>query len=218
MSKIDAVLNNEPFINAHMDDLIQEGLASIGIQVEDTFAIHDVYCGKDGILDEQVEKAINGIRGMWFDIVTTTHTKIDIPYMTKLHYKLDDVVPAYGMLRAEPIEINGKIVRRPDYDEMANDLELIRNLEPAEARAIAYFVYIVYNRPFKKGSMLIAQLLASKVLNDEGLGYMSMSVNDEEFKRIVHNYMVTGQSMELCEYVYKKCIRWLNWEDGMELA
>lgn len=207
MSKINEVTSNKYFINANMDSLIQEGLASIGIQVEDTSAIRDVYCGKDGTMDAQVEKAIHNIHNMWSDIVSTTHTWIDITYMTKLHHRLDDVVPAPGMLRAEPIEINGKIVKRPDYDEMANDFELIRHLEPIEARAVAYFVYIVYTRPFKKGSMLIAQLLASKVLNDDGLGYLDMPVNDEEFERIVHNYMVTGQSTELCEYVYKNCIK-----------
>lgn len=213
MSKIDSVLNNESFIDAHMDDLIQEGLMSINIRVESKFVIYNVRCGKSGILDAQVEKAIHNIHSMWETVTATRSEEIDIPYITKLHAQFGNVVPESGMLRAEPIELNGKIVRRPNYDEMANDLELIKYLEPAEARAIAYFVYIVYNRPFKKGSMLIAQLLASKVLNDAGIGYMSLPADDEEFKRIVHNYMVTGQSMELCAYVHDKCIKTLDWRD-----
>lgn len=124
MSKINEVTNNKYFINANMDSLIQEGLDSIGIQVEDTSAIRDVYCGKDGIMDAQVERAIHNIHGMWSDIVTTTHTKIDIPYMTELHHRLDDAVPAHGMLRAEPIEINGKIVK----DQTMRRCSMISNL------------------------------------------------------------------------------------------
>lgn len=55
--------------------------------------------------------------------------------------------------------------------------------------------------------MLVAQLVATKVLDESGIGYMDIPVDTKEFDRIVYNYIVTGQDAELSAYVKENCIK-----------
>lgn len=56
--------------------------------------------------------------------------------------------------------------------------------------------------------MLRAQLIATKVLDESGIGYMDIPVDDNNFYRIVYNCIVTGQDVELSAYVKENCIKY----------
>ena len=140
-------------------------------------------------------------------IKSTAHECVDIPYITALHGSLGDAIPASGMLRAQPMEYKDKFIKTLNYDDVAKELKRISVMESAEDKAIAYFVYLTSAFLFKEGNMLVAQLVATKVLDESGIGYMDIPVDTKEFDRIVYNYIVTGQDAELSAYVKENCIK-----------
>lgn len=194
------------YIDENIVDLVYQGLNSIGITVH-KLNIRRVLDGTCGIVGASNEQTINRILEMYMRIKSTAHEYVDIPYITALHGSLGDAIPASGMLRAQPMEYKDKFIKTLNYDDVAKELKRISVIESAEDKAVAYFVYSTRAFLFKEGNMLVAQLIATKVLDENGIGYMDIPVDDNNFKRIVYNYIVTGQDAELSAYVKENCIK-----------
>ena len=197
-------INN--FIDNNIVDLVYQGLNSIGRTVH-KLHIRRVLDGTCGIVGASNEQAINRILELYMRIKSTAHECVDIPYITALHGSLGDAIPASGMLRAQPMEYKDKFIKTLNYDDVAKELKRISVMESAEDKAIAYFVYLTRAFLFKEGNILVAQLVATKVLDESGIGYMDIPVDTKEFDRIVYNYIVTGQDAELSAYVKENCIK-----------
>lgn len=194
------------YIDENIVDLVYQGLNSIGRTVH-KLHIRRVLDGTCGIVGASNEQTINRILEMYMRINSTMHERVDIPYITALHGTLGDVITASGMLRAQPMEYKDKFIKTLDYDEVAKELERIGEMESAEDKAAAYFVYLTCAFLFKEGNMLVAQLIATKVLDENGIGYMDIPVGDKDFDRIVYNCIVTGHDAELSAYVKENCIK-----------
>lgn len=197
-------INN--LIDNNIVDLVYQGLNSIGITVH-KLNIRRVLDDRCGIVGASNEQAIKRILKMYMRIKNTAHEGIDIHYITALHGSLGDTIPASGMLRAQPMEYKDKFIKTLNYDDVAKELKRISDMESAEDKAVAYFVYLTRTFLFKEGNMLVAQLIATKVLDENGIGYMDIPVDDNNFDRIVYNYIVTGQDAELSAYVKENCIK-----------
>lgn len=195
------------FIDENIVDLVYQGLSSIGITVH-KLNIRRVLDGTCGIVGASNEQTINHILEMYMRIKSTAHECVDIPYITALHGSLGDAIPASGMLRAQPMEYKDKFIKTLNYDDVAKELQRISAIESAEDKAVAYFVYLTRAFLFKEGNMLVAQLIATKVLDESGIGYMDIPVDDSNFYRIVYNCIVTGQDAELSAYVKENCIKY----------
>lgn len=193
-------------IDKNIVDLVYQGLNSIGRTVH-KLNIRRVLDGTCGIVGASNEQTINHILEMYMRVKSTAHERVDIPYITTLHGYLGDAVTAAGMLRAQPMEYKDKFICTLNYDDVAKELERISEMESAEDKAVAYFVYLTRAFLFKEGNMLVAQLIATKVLDENGIGYMDIQVDDNNFDRIVYNCIVTGHDAELSAYAKENCIK-----------
>lgn len=193
-------------IDESIVDLVYQGLSSIGRTVH-KLLIRRVLDGTCGTVSASNEQTINRILEMYMRIKSTAHECVDIPYITALHSYLGNAITDAGMLRAQPMEYRDKFIKTLNYDDVAKELERISEMESAEDKAVAYFVYLTRSFLFKEGNMLVAQLVATKVLDESEIGYMDIPVDDNDFDRIVYNCIVTGHDTELSVYVKENCIK-----------
>ncbi len=194
------------YIDENIVDLVYQGLSSIGRAVH-KLLIRRVLDGTCGTVSASNEQAINHILEMYMRVKNTAHECVDIPYITALHSYLGNAITDAGMLRAQPMEYRGKFIKTLNYDDVARELERISMIESAEDKAVAYFVYLTRLFLFEEGNMLVAQLIATKVLDESGIGYMDIPIDDNNFDRIVYNCIVTGHDAELSAYIKENCIK-----------
>lgn len=193
-------------IDENVVDLVYQGLSSVGRKVH-KLLIRRVLDGTCGTVSASNEQTINHILEMYMRVKNTEHECVDIPYITALHSYLGNAITDAGMLRAQPMEYRDKFIKTLNYDDVAKELERISMIESAEDKAVTYFVYLTRSFLFEEGNMLVAQLVATKVLDESGIGYMDIPVDDNNFDRIVYNCIVTGHDAELSDYVKENCIK-----------
>ena len=77
-------------------------------------------------------------------------------------------------------------------------------------RALSYFCYITRTQLFIDGNKRVAQLMANKILIENGVGILSIPVdNVGEFKRLLIESYETGNSGSIKDFLKNKCIQYV---------
>lgn len=141
-----------------------------------------------------------------FDTVTEP---IDIMYIRELHKILgENLIYDCGTLRTYNVSIGGTKWKPelPDYDNVKDCLSKISNLANPEAKAVAYFCYITRSQLFSDGNKRLAQLLANKVLIENGIGIFKIPYEEDTWRLLLVKYYETSDAYPLCKYLNNKCI------------
>lgn len=141
-----------------------------------------------------------------FDTITEP---IDIMYIRELHKILgESLIYDCGALRTYNVSIGGTQWKPelPNYDNVKDCLLKISNLTNPEAKAIAYFCYATRSQLFSDGNKRLAQLLANKVLIENGIGIFKIPYEEDTWRTLLVKYYETNDAYSLCEYLNNKCI------------
>ena len=141
-----------------------------------------------------------------FDTVTEP---INIMYIRELHKILgENLIYDCGTLRTYNVSIGGTQWKPelPDYTDVKDCLLQISKLNNPEAKAIAYFCYATRSQLFSDGNKRLAQLLANKVLIENGIGIFKIPYEEDTWRTLLVKYYETNDAYSLCEYLNNKCI------------
>lgn len=114
-----------------------------------------------------------------------------------------------GKLRSIDISIGGTTWKPelPISDIVLNDILEIDKCEDPVTKAVAYFCYFCRKQLFIDGNKRVAQLMANKVLIENGIGILSIPVERLSlFKELLIEYYETDNAKKLCMFLVKYCI------------
>lgn len=146
-------------------------------------------------------------------IFDTIDISIDIMYLREVHKIIGrDLIYDCGIIRSYNVSIGGTtwIPDIPDYESVKLDLIKIDNLTEPVAKAIAYFCYLTRSQLFGDGNKRIAQIIANKVLIENGVGIFKIPFDDNTWRTLLVNYYETNVADDLCLYLSNRCIERLS--------
>ena len=114
-----------------------------------------------------------------------------------------------GELRKIDVSIGGTKWRPqiPIDSDIYDAIHKLNTMEDAESKAIAYFCYLCRSQLFIDGNKRVAQLMANKILIENGIGIFA--VPDDmitEFKKLLVEYYETNNALKLCQFLKSYCI------------
>lgn len=115
-----------------------------------------------------------------------------------------------GEIRTIPVQIGGTSwePELPHVGIIIDSLQEIEQIKDVELRALKYFCYIARTQMFIDGNKRVAQLMANKVLIENGIGIFQIPIEGlEEFKGMLIRFYETGNDQEIIEFMKENCIR-----------
>lgn len=117
-----------------------------------------------------------------------------------------------GEIRSTPVSMEGTSWK-PEIPVMEDLYEYIKKLEeficPVE-KALGYFCFIARAQMFIDGNKRVAQLMANKVLIENGVGVFRIPAENEGklniFKELLIGYYETGDYCKLIKFMRENCI------------
>lgn len=120
-----------------------------------------------------------------------------------------DLIYNCGELRKQDVSIGGTKWKPtvPVDTEVFESIKMLNTMEDAESKAIAYFCYICRSQLFIDGNKRVAQLMANKVLIENGIGVFSIPADKTQlFKKLLLDYYETNDAKRLCQFLKSYCI------------
>lgn len=114
-----------------------------------------------------------------------------------------------GQARKQNVTIGGTswVPPIPIESEVTDDINNINKIEDPVSKALAYFCYLCRTQIFIDGNKRVAQLIANKVLIENGIGILSIPVERlEEFDYLLVRYYETNDARDLCTFLCHYCI------------
>lgn len=155
---------------------------------------------------------ISNLKTAWDFMLLTVSEKITVKYISQLNKICGDngLIYGSGTLRVIETTITGTsyVPDIPEYDVVANGLDVLSAIEEPIARAIALFCFIARGQFFVDGNKRVAQLILNKVLISEGIGIVMFNNYDDidELKRLLIEYYETANPTRMFTFI-KKYIR-----------
>lgn len=121
----------------------------------------------------------------------------------------DQLFKPTGELRTSSVKIGETkwVPDLPNRDTIISDIKRLNSIDDAEAKAIAYFCYITRCQMFIDGNKRVAQLMANKILIEEGIGILSIPVDKlGEFKILLVEYYESANPNKLFKFLKDFCI------------
>lgn len=114
-----------------------------------------------------------------------------------------------GKLRTQNVSIGGTKWKPilPNEAVVLENIKALNTVTDVETRAVAYFCYLCRSQLFIDGNKRVAQLIANKVLIENGIGIFSIPVERlSELKRLLISYYETNDALDLCVFLKTYCI------------
>lgn len=87
------------------------------------------------------------------------------------------------------------------------DIDIINTLDDPEDRAVTYFCYLCRIQVFSDGNERVAQLMANKILIENGIGIFVIPEDRiAKLKGLLVSYYETYEASSLCTFLKKYCI------------
>lgn len=114
-----------------------------------------------------------------------------------------------GELRKQLVSIGGTSWTPdiPVESVVIDSIKKLNTIEDAESKAVAYFCYLCRSQLFIDGNKRVAQLMANKILIENGVGILS--IPDTKlgiFKKLLLEYYETNNAINLCQFLKSYCI------------
>ena len=184
-------------------------LEGIDITFPDT---EEIYDGRTvaGLTFEQT-KAINNLKHSWSFVFETIDIPIDIGYIRHINALVgaDRLIADAGTLRSHAVRIGGTewTPQISTYDEVENIIARTLKISNPALAAINLFLDITRGQWFNDGNKRTAQLLANKILIQNGAGIFSIPVKRlPEFRIMLIDYYESGERDRISKFLNKVAI------------
>ena len=114
-----------------------------------------------------------------------------------------------GEVRKLDVSIGGTTWKPsiPDEETLYDSINTIEKIKDPELKALKYFCFIARTQMFLDGNKRVAQLIANKVLIENGVGIFRIKVEDiQEFKMLLVEFYETNNDYYIIEYMRENCI------------
>lgn len=173
---------------------IVEGRVVAGISVNDTVAI-------------------NNLRLAWQFVLDTLAAPVDLSYVQKVNSIVGaGIVRDAGQLRGSNVVIGGTSwkPKLPDPGKVQAMVEASVLSNPGQERAFKMFAYLCRAQLFYDGNKRTAQLVANRMLIEDGAGILAIPVEEKRaFERILVGFYESGNADELLAFLDREAL------DGM---
>ena len=159
---------------------------------------------------------INNLKHAWEFILNTFNYPIDLRYIRQINSEVEKgVIFREGLLRETDVRIGGTSWK-PDVPDEEIVKRFIKNVTDnkefsATDRAIGTMLYIMRTQMFYDGNKRTAQLLANRIMIENGAGVLSIHVEDQDaFLEKLVNFYETDDEEDIASFVYERCIEGVN--------
>ena len=114
-----------------------------------------------------------------------------------------------GRLRDINVSIGGTSWKPdiPIEGVVLEDIERLNGCKDAESKAIAFFCYLTRSQLFIDGNKRVAQLIANKILIENGVGMLNIPENAiDDLRSILIGWYETGDPFNLFAFMRDRCI------------
>lgn len=184
-------------------------LEGIGVTFPDT---NEIYEGRTvaGMSIDDTIKIVN-LKHAWQFIFDTVNYPVELKYIKRLNFEIGDKTALNaGVIRTIDVSIGGTEWKPdiPDAHTVKNHIAGILNSdEPSTKKAIDLMLYIMRSQLFMDGNKRTAQILANKLMIENGCGIISIPVDlHKNFFIKLIEYYETNDSENISEFIYNECI------------
>lgn len=184
-------------------------LEGIGVTFPDT---NEIYEGRTvaGMSIDDTIKIVN-LKHAWQFIFDTVNYPVELKYIKRLNFEIGDKTALNaGVIRTIDVSIGGTEWKPdiPDAHTVKNHIAGILNSdEPSTKKAIDLMLYIMRSQLFMDGNKRTAQILANKLMIENGCGIISIPVDlHKDFFIKLIEYYETNDSENISEFIYNECI------------
>lgn len=123
-----------------------------------------------------------------------------------------DLIYGCGVLRKSDVSIGGTSWKPsiPYEDDVYESISKINRIEDKVEKALEYFCYLSRAQLFVDGNKRVAQLMANKILIEEGIGILAIPVEEVvTFKTILVDFYESNEADRLKEFLRTKCLQFI---------
>ncbi len=96
----------------------------------------------------------------------------------------------------------------PNREKIKDKLKQLESIYNVERRAIEYFCYVARSQMFIDGNKRVAQLIANKILIENGIGILQIpNLLVEVFRKLLLEYYETCDMENIYMFMLENCIR-----------
>lgn len=198
-----------------VDSIYSEAkLEGISVTFPSTYAIFSGRMVASLSVDDTVK--INNLKHAWEFILSTLDCPTDLRYIRQINSEVGKgVVFREGLLHETDVRVEGTSWK-PDIPNEEIIKRFIKNVAnnkkfSATERAIRTMLYIMHAQMFYDGNKRTAQLLANKIMIENGAGVLSIHVEDQDaFLEKLVNFYETDDEEDIASFVYERCIEGVN--------
>lgn len=153
---------------------------------------------------------ITNMSRAWKFMLDNVGVKNDLLFLRSLHEVCCKMlVRNAGELRTETVRIGRctYIPEIPNIDGVYNDLISIDRIEEPIGKAMVMFCYLTRSQLFWDGNKRMAQLMANKILIENGVGILNFKIDliPDLMNHLVKFYEL-NDAYELCRFIRNECI------------
>lgn len=188
-----------------------EGIAVTFAQTVDI--LNDV--NVDNIKPSEIGKVCS-LRDAWQYVLNNINANLDLAFLENVHEYVTKTELDYkyvGTIRVDDVLISGTSWRPeiPVPEVLHAQLLELMKIPNATDRALSVMLWIMRSQIFKDGNKRVANLIANKILIENGVGIISVPVElDGTFKSLLVKYYESNDDVELKQWIYDNCIDGVN--------
>ena len=121
----------------------------------------------------------------------------------------DNLIYGSGDLRTIDVSIGGTSWKPdiPDQTTIYSKIQELETIEDAELKALKYFCFIARSQMFIDGNKRVAQLMANKVLVENGIGIFQVPIEAiETFTLLLISFYESNEDTEIISFMQEYCI------------
>lgn len=152
------------------------------------------------------------LRDAWKFIIDNIDKTLDLAFIEEVHTfvaRADVSYTELGEIRKDIVAISGTSWRPeiPDINKVYNEFNKIQKIENITDRALTTMLWIMRTQLFKDGNKRVANLIANKILIENGKGIINVPVElDGTFKTILVKYYESNNENDLKNWLYDNCL------------
>lgn len=153
------------------------------------------------------------MRSAWkflLELVKDGYTENDLPVLERFNQIVgSNMFYECGKLRSMDVSIGGTVWKPelPNREKIKDKLKQLESVSNIERRAIEYFCYVARSQMFIDGNKRVAQLIANKILIENGIGILQIpNLLVEDFKTKLLMYYETNNLSVIFSFMRENCI------------
>lgn len=154
------------------------------------------------------------MRSAWkflLELVKDGYTENDLPVLERFNQIVgSNMFYECGKLRSMDVSIGGTVWKPelPNREKIKDKLKQLESIYNVERRAIEYFCYVARSQMFIDGNKRVAQMIANKILIENGIGILQIpNLLVGDFRKLLLEYYETCDMENIYMFMLENCIR-----------